>query len=120
MRQAAGGDRAPPPVATDDGTLEREGAAQRHEIYRVVNANIVALLDRFDAGLRESESRVEIYCECGRRECTETVNLWRDEYERARAVATHFIAATGHALPNVERVVQDNGRYMIVELVSET
>lgn len=118
MRRAAGGDGAPPPDATADRAIGREGAAQRHELYRYVNANIVALLDRFNSGLQEPI--LQVYCECGRNECAETVSLRRDEYERARADATHFVAATGHALPNVERVVLDNGRYIIVELLSET
>jgi hypothetical protein len=114
----ARGDASPLSGAADDDALDREVAAKRHELYRAVNTNIVALVDRFNAGL--PDSMLQVYCECGRNECTETMSLQRDEYESARAVATHFLAATGHALPNVERVVLDKGRYTVVELVSET
>jgi len=46
------------------------------------------------------------------------VNLQREEYDRARAVPTHFIVATGHALLGVDRIVQENGsgRQTVVEL----
>lgn len=116
--RAAGGDGSRPPVATDDDAIDRDVAAQRHELYRAVNANIVVLLDRFNAGM--PESMLQVYCECGRSECTETISLRRDEYECARAVATHFLGATGHALPKVERVVLEKDRYIVVELVFET
>jgi hypothetical protein len=117
MRRTARGDASPLSGAGDDA-LDRDVAAGRHELYRAVNTNIVALVDRFNAGL--PESMFQVCCECGRSECTEMISLRRDEYESARVVATHFLAATGHALPNVERVVLDKGRYTVVELVSET
>jgi hypothetical protein len=98
------------------GDTNRERAAEQHALYRAVNAHIVALLDRFNSGLPESS--VEVYCECGRSECTEKVSLSRDEYERARSSTIHFLAAPGHTLPNVERVILDNGRYTVVELAS--
>ncbi len=99
---------------TDEGENDRERAAKVHALYRDVNANIVMLLDRFT--VEPQESSLRIHCECGRDDCTETVNLRREEYDRARAVPTHFIVATGHALLGIERIVQENGRHAVVEL----
>jgi hypothetical protein len=98
--------------------LVSERAVERHALYRAVNANIVALLDRFNTGL--PEPTVELYCECGRSGCTERVTLSRGEYERARSASTHFLASPGHEFPDIERVILDNGRYSLVELASET
>ena len=114
LRQAAGGKGGPPPAATGDGETDRERAAKVHAIYRAVNANIVVLMDRFT--VEPQESNLQIHCECGRNDCTETVNLQREEQDRARAVPTHFIVATGHAPVGVERIVQENGQHTVVEL----
>ncbi len=112
--QAAGSEGGLPPAATGDGGTDRERAAKVHALYRDVNSNIVKLLDRF--AVEPQESRLQIHCECGRNDCTETVSLQREEYDRARAVPTHFIVATGHALLGIERIVQENGRQTVVEL----
>jgi hypothetical protein len=98
--------------------LRATNSMSQRELYRAVNAKIVGLLDRFDSGL--PESTLELLCECGRSECTERVSLSRDEYERARSAGAHFLATSGHALPAVERVILDNGRYSVVELASKT
>ena len=112
--QAAGGKGGLPPAVTDDGETDRESAGKVHALYRAVNANIVVLLDRFT--VEPEESSLRIHCECGRDDCTETVNLQRDEYDRARAVPTHFIVAMGHAPLGIERIVQQNGQHAVVEL----
>ncbi len=112
--QAAGGRGGLPPAVTDDGETDRESAAKVHALYRAVNANIVMLLDRFT--VEPQESSLRIHCECGRDDCTETVSLQRDEYDRARAVPTHFIVATSHTPLGIERIVQKNGQHTVVEL----
>ena len=99
---------------TDEAETDREIAAKVHALYRDVNANIVVLLDRFTA--EPQESRLQIHCECGRNDCTETVSLQREEYDRARAIPTHFIVATGHAPLGIECIVQENGQHTVVDL----
>ncbi len=112
--QAAGIKGGLPPAVAHQGESDRERAAKVHAVYRDVNANIVVLLDRFT--VEPQESSLQIHCECGRNDCTETVSLQREEYDRARAVPTHFIVATGHALLGIERIVRENGRHTVVEL----
>ena len=112
--QAAGGEGGLPPAVSDGGDTDSASAETVHELYRDVNANIVMLLDRLTVEPQNSGMRV--HCECGRLECTETVSLLREEYERARANPTHFIAASGHAPPGITGVVRETGGYMVVEL----
>ena len=38
-----------------------------------------------------------------------------DEYEDVRRMSTTFVVAPGHELPDVERVVETNERFRIVE-----
>ena len=96
---------------------ERELTAKTHFLFRELNANIVALLDRF-AGTARART-VEVHCECGRDVCSELLNLRRDEYEGARAIPTWFLIAPGHASPDVERVVEERERYAVVELTTD-
>lgn len=111
--QAAGGKGGLPPAVADEGETDRESAATVHALLRFVNANIVMLLDRFT--VEPEESSLRIHCECGRDDCTETVSLQRDEYDRARAVPTHFIVATSHTPIGIEHIVQQNGEHAVVE-----
>jgi hypothetical protein len=58
-------------------------------------------------------------CECADDSCSEELSLTREEYEAVRRRPDRFIVKTGHVLPDLERVVTDNGadgaRYQIVE-----
>ncbi len=112
--QAAGGKEGLPPAVADDGKSDRQSAAPVHALFRDVNANIVKLLDRFC--VEPQESSLRIHCECGRNDCSETVGLQREDYDRARAVPTHFIVTSAHAPLGIERIVQENGQYTVVEL----
>ena len=112
--QAAGGEGGLPPAVSDGGDTDSASAETVHELYRDVNANIVMLLDRLT--VEPQDSGMKVHCECGRLECTETVSLLREDYERARANPTHFIVATGHAPPGITCVVRETGRYTVVEL----
>jgi hypothetical protein len=56
-------------------------------------------------------------CECGWENCTEPVRLSRAEYEAVREHPTRFfiVPDEGHVSPNVERVIERNDRYWVVE-----
>lgn len=60
---------------------------------------------------------LEFVCECASTNCSERVTLRRAEYERARQEPTWFIVIEGHQLPEIERVVDRVGEYLIVEKV---
>jgi len=58
-------------------------------------------------------------CECGDVNCSNPIHLTVEEYEAVRAEPTRFIIAPGleHVASEVERVVQREDRYWIVEKV---
>ena len=58
-------------------------------------------------------------CECGDDACAEEIDLHPQEYERVRAVDTHFVVRPGHFAPEVEIIVAQNDRYWIVEKTGE-
>ena len=58
-------------------------------------------------------------CECGDAACSNPVRVSIEEYEAIRTKSTWFMVAPGsqHVAPDVERVVQREERYWVVEKV---
>lgn len=57
----------------------------------------------------------EIACECGDAGCNEPVQVDREEYSAARAEHRQFLIRPGHQLPEVECVVSQADRFLVVE-----
>jgi hypothetical protein len=60
-----------------------------------------------------------MFCECGRLECRERVPVTATEYESVRSSSTTFLVCPGHALRDVERVVETTERFQVVEKEGE-
>ena len=74
--------------------------------------------ERLKQGLKRVPHRPEVLefiCECGDRGCEEHVTLTIEEYEAVRQSSRRFATVPGHALPDVERVVERHDRYEVVE-----
>ena len=103
------------PVRTDDAELRivrQRGSirvAENEAYFRALNEQIVA-----DVGA-DAHERHGFLCECGAEDCIEAISLTRDEYERVRAKGDHFVIMPGHELPEVERVVEQNERFHVIE-----
>ncbi len=63
--------------------------------------------------LPDDQQPVEFVCECGHADCTESVRLTVDEYERVRQDSTHFAMLPGHQIEDVEDVVYAGERYIV-------
>ena len=61
----------------------------------------------------------EFMCECANAECLATISLTVDEYGAIRRVPTHFPILVGYDEPEIERVVEENPRYAVVEKFGE-
>jgi hypothetical protein len=89
---------------------------QREEVRnetrsRDVNESIEAATDILGAG-----SPTDTYvCECGDGACRDPISLSRVEYEAVRAEATWFAIATNHENPELDRIVEENDRFTVVE-----
>jgi hypothetical protein len=60
-------------------------------------------------------------CECAYETCSAPVQLTVAEYESVRTDATRFLVAPSddHVLPEIERVVERNDRYWVVEKLGQ-
>jgi hypothetical protein len=88
---------------------------KRQSLFREVNERITDLAESFDLG-----EEIEILCECGYDSCTERIRLSEAEYGRLRLIPTHFAVVSGHEIPGVERVVEENPRFVVVEKFGES
>jgi hypothetical protein len=91
---------------------QRRNAARNQSLFREVNERIEDISHPHDY--------LEFLCECCADDCTESVQLSLEEYETVRRHPTHFVILPGHeAAGDVERVVGENNRYLVVEKTGE-
>jgi uncharacterized Zn finger protein len=100
---------------TDRPEQEAREIGRRQSLFREVNERIEELVQSFDL-----QDEMAILCECASDQCTERIAITEAEYENLRRIATHFAVLTGHEIPAVERVVENNDRYTVVEKFGES
>ena len=91
-------------------SVRLERLARNQVLFREVNERLREVLDG-------STAMPEFLCECSNTDCTETVPLDLPAYESIRASSTHFLVASGHELPQIERVVAESDGHCIVEKI---
>ena len=72
--------------------------------------------ERLEADLRHlpvDGEPVEFVCECGHDDCTASVRLTVEEYERVRSESVLFALLPGHEIEDVEDVVARTDRYIV-------
>ncbi|HEY1776655.1 MAG TPA: hypothetical protein VGG41_10900 [Solirubrobacteraceae bacterium] len=92
----------------------KDRIAHNETLFRDVN-------ERIEAGQwpAEREEPVAFRCECGSLRCNMLVEITIGEYEGVRASPTHFVLVPGHEIENVERVIEREASYVVVEKVGE-
>lgn len=93
---------------------EKLRRARTEALFRDVNERIAESAQRFDA------ASTQFVCECADPNCTHRLEATLDEYENVRADGTTFMLAHGHVHRDIERVVEDRGRFQIVEKIQAT
>jgi hypothetical protein len=88
-----------------------ERRATTEALFRDVNERIAESAERFAA------ESAEFVCECADPNCTHRVPARLTEYEQVREEPTTFLVTPGHELPDIERVVDDRGRFRVVDKV---
>jgi hypothetical protein len=88
---------------------EHERRATTEALFRDVNERIAESAERFDA------EETDFICECADTSCTHRVTASLAEYEEVRDDPTTFLLVPGHEQRDIERVVEDRGRFHVVE-----
>ena len=95
-------------------TTRAERQGRNESLFREVNERIAELNQTFQV-----EGRSEFLCECSREECRDPISISIDEYEDVRRESTRFFVLPGHEDGSVERVIERNERYIVVEKIGE-
>jgi hypothetical protein len=70
--------------------------------------------------LAAPEHQFEFQCECGENSgCDAVVLMTLDEYERVRSQRDRFAVVPGHENSEIERVVERDDRYVVVDKLDE-
>src|SRR5687767_14874251 len=96
--------------ATRDGTVPESGGVAGQVLFRRLNEQIRSLGDRF--GL---DGEFDLVCECTDGGCFEHLAVSTEDYEAIRRFPTRFVVKPGHAADQVERVVEETARFLVVE-----
>lgn len=57
---------------------------------------------------------IPFFCECIEETCTTRLELTLEDYKRVRADDDQFVIVPGHPLLNGERILEENGTFLIV------
>jgi len=83
---------------------------ENEALFREVNDRVRDLNETFAVFTEE----MQIICECGNPTCVERLTLTPDEYRALRADPTRFALVPGHQAPDVETVVEQTDRFVVV------
>jgi hypothetical protein len=87
-----------------------ERKARVETVSRDINESIEEGQDE-----RATRQSVRMSCECSNVECDQVVALDMSEYEEIRQDSRQFVVVPGHVEGDVERVVRETDRYVVVE-----
>jgi hypothetical protein len=85
--------------------------AQNQTLFRSVNERVDKVVQNFAA-----DGRLGFVCECADRDCGSHIDLSHEEYDAVRQHPTHFLVLHDHVYPEVEVVVDERDRYVVVEM----
>lgn len=91
-------------------SLSNERLAKNEILFRSVN-------ERLDDLAPPWSKTTDYLCECSETSCVEIVELTQTEYERVRSRPTVFVVVPGHERPEIEKVVEENEGFTLVEKI---
>jgi hypothetical protein len=96
------------PVEARDARL-----AKNEALLREVNERIHEVGERLQ--VLPDDELLDFRCECGRPACESLISMTAREYEHVRSDNDRFAVAPGHEEAEIERVVERDERYVVVD-----
>ena len=97
-----------------DRRLQR--IAKNEEVFRATNREIERSEEQAGAA---ADGILEVICECGRDSCNGVITLPLTDYEDVHSQKDRFVVLRGHESPEIERVVDDRGEFLVVDKFGE-
>lgn len=95
-------------MATDPLEARQVRLGKNQALFRAVNGEINQIE-------QTTVGPLNLLCECASPTCGAYIELTRGEYEAIRQDPAHFFVLPDHVFPEVETIVDDRARYVIVE-----
>lgn len=89
-----------------------ERVARNEALFREVNRQIETLEETLG-----HPQTLAMLCECGQKHCLDGFEVESAEYKRVRSNPVVFFVVPGHENECVERIVERNPRFLVVEKV---
>lgn len=100
---------ASPLVLTESEVLRKQRIALNEDAFRKVNEAIERAADAVP-----SDDPLDFVCECGRKECQDTIRVKPEDYRIARKDSAAFVVRPEHDIPDAEDVVERRTEYWVV------
>jgi hypothetical protein len=90
---------------------ERERRIGMNEaLFRQVNERLQELAE----GFAHTPEKLDLICECGNASCASRIEMDPEEYQKVRSDSTTVAIVEGHAIPDVEEIVERRAGYDVV------
>jgi hypothetical protein len=91
-------------------TDREERIAKNESITRDINEGIEEAMTSMSP-----EGYVRLLCECGQLTCERVIAISLAEYEDVRRDGRRFVVVKEHVIPDVEDIVDETERYVVVQ-----
>jgi hypothetical protein len=90
---------------------ERERRIGMNEaLFRQVNERLQELTE----GFAHTPEKLDLICECGNASCASRIEMDPEEHQKLRSDSTTFAIVEGHAILDVEEIVERRAGYDVV------
>jgi hypothetical protein len=96
--------------------IESSARAKKHALNQMAFREVNERIAELTAEWRQTEMSLFV-CECSNPGCAESLEITPAEYEWVRGDGARFVVLNGHQSREMERVVEGNGRFLIVEKI---
>jgi redox-regulated HSP33 family molecular chaperone len=106
-------------------TLSEKRWAENEVVFRQANERVIKNISSVkdiaeEDGQQEfvegmDEIPLLFYCECSNENCRERISITPKEYVKQHRSRSQFILISGHHIAQIERILKDYGKYIIVE-----
>ena len=93
--------------------LRLDRQATNEGVFKAVNREI----ERASRDVGDPD--LDVLCECGQDDCRAVIAITVSEYDRVHGEPDRFVVLPGHETPELERVIERNDRYLVVDKTGE-
>ena len=104
--------------------LSERRMAENEMVFREYNERIkkgfdelksIAKDERQKEYMGDDDTSLMFYCECSDESCRKRVELKPSRYDKIHKHRNYFVIVRGHEVKSIERVIEDNAAFCIVE-----